>query len=195
MPDTETETYDVWVINDADGPVLYFPVPSSSAAPPGEHVARHRQHAARASAPDGLIEGVWSRARQRLAASGASLVAEIADPEVETRRAAQRAATMARGADAVAWAPEELLAEPEPAPRKAPKKKASKRTASRPASSGSARTARTAGTRSARPRPAPKKPAPASTPTEPEERMCPSCFMMRSVDQFPEGSDVCEFCA
>ena len=54
-------------------------------------------------------------------------MAEIADPEVETRRAAQRAATMARGADAVAWAPEELLAEPEPAPRKAPKKKASKR--------------------------------------------------------------------
>ena len=191
MPDTETETYDVWVINDADGPVLYFPVPSSSVVAPRDHVARHRQHAARASAPDGLIEGVWPRARQRLAASGASLVAEIADPEVETRRAAQRAATMARGADAVAWAPEELLAEPEPAPRKAPRK-ASPRASSRSTSSGSTRTA---GTRSSRPRPAPKKPAPAPKPAEPEERMCPSCFMMRSVDQFPDDSEVCEFCA
>ena len=187
MPDSET--YDVWVINDPDGPVLYFPVPSSSAAPPSEHVARHRQHAARASAPEGLIEGVWSRARQRLA-GGASLVAEIADPEVETRRAAQRAATMARGADAVAWAPEELLAEPEPAP----KKRAAPR--SRPSASSSGTAApRTAAPRPTRPRPAPKpKPAPPAKPAEPEERMCPSCFMMRSPDQFPADADVCEFC-
>ena len=187
MPDTET--YDVWVINDADGPVLYFPVPSASAAPPSEHVARHRQQAARTTAPDGLIEGVWSRARQRLAGTP-RLVAEIADPEVEPRRAAQRAATMARGADAVAWAPEELLAEPEP-----PAKPARRATPARASSSSG--TSRPASTRTPRPRATPKpKPAPKvrPKPAEPEERLCPSCFMMRRTDQFPPGSETCEFC-
>lgn len=186
MPDTET--YDVWVINDDDGPVLYFPVPSVSAAPPGEHVARHRQHAARASAPDGLIEGVWSRARQRLAGSS-SLVAEIADPEVEPRRAAQRAATMARGADAVAWAPDELLAEPEPAPRPARRTPAPRASSS----SGTSRPSTPRTPRTPRPRATPA-PAPKPKPTEPEERVCPSCFMMRRADQFPADSDVCTFC-
>lgn len=175
----ETETYDVWVISDPAGPVLYFPVDTGSAAPPSEHVARHRQHAVRASSPDGLIEGVWPRARQRLAGPPDRLVAEIADPEVEARRAAQRAATLARGADAAAWAPDELLAEPEPAPRPRPAPK--RRSA--PASSTTRRstTPRTAA-------PAKKKTAP----SEPEEAVCRVCFMMRRVDQLDDG--VCEFC-
>lgn len=165
MPDSDT--YDIWVVNDPDGPVLYFPVPTASPASPVEHVNQHRQRAGRGSTPDGLIEGVWERTRQRLGAKGTRLVAEIADPDVERRRAAQRAATMARGADAAAWAPEDLLAQPEPAPTPP------RRTAAR--TSASSRTKRPA----ARPRrstpkapPAPKKPVP----EEPEERMCPSCF-------------------
>lgn len=183
MPDAET--YDVWVISDADGPVLYFPVPSASSAPPADHVAHHRQHAARASAPAGLIEGVWSRARQRLA-SGAGLVAEIADPEVEVRRAAQRAATMARGADAAAWAPDELLAAPEPAPKPA------RRVPARASSSSG--TARPKPARTPRPRATPTpRPTARPKPAEPAEQMCPSCFMMRRSDQF--DGDVCEFCA
>lgn len=181
MPD-ETP-YDVWVINDPDGPVLYFPVESSSTASPGEHVTRLRQQAVRASAPEGLIEGVWSRARQRLAGPPDRLVAEIADPEVEPRRAAQRAATMARGADAAAWAPEDLLAEPEPAPRPAPRPRTPRpTTTTRPATRRKATP-----TRRTEPKAAPP-------PAEPEERVCPSCFMMRRTDQFtPDG--VCTFCS
>jgi hypothetical protein len=194
MPDSDT--YDVWVINDPDGPVLYFPVASTSAAPPGDHVALHRRHAARTGAPEGLIEGVWTRARQRLAAPSARLVAEIADPEVETRRAAQRAATMARASDAAAWAPEELLAEPEPdrTPRSSPRRTGGgSNSGARPARPRSA-----AGT--ARPRPAqpratkPRATKPRSaTPSEPEEKVCPSCFMMRRTDQFTDDG-TCEFC-
>lgn len=173
---SEAETYDVWVISDPDGPVLYFPVASSSDAAPGDHVARLRQKAARASSPEGLIHGVWPRTRQRLAGPERALVAEIADPEVETRRAAQRAATMARGADAAAWAPEELLAEPESSPR--PARRTRTATPHRPATRRATRT------------PAPPKPAPA--PAEPTEAVCRSCFMMRRVEQLEDG--ICSFC-
>lgn len=180
MPDNDT--YDIWVLNDPDGPVLYFPVRSSSPAPPSEHVNQHRQRAGRGSVPDGLIEGVWERTRQRLGAKGVRLVAEIADPEVERRRAAQRAATMARAAEAAAWAPDELFTEPDPEPASprrpaTRKKKASSRAGARP--------------RRTTPKapPTPRKPAP----EEPEERMCPSCFMMRRLDRF--DGDLCEFCA
>lgn len=176
---SEAETYDVWVISDPDGPVVYFPVASSSDAAPRDHVAHLRQKAARASSPEGLIHGVWPRTRQRLAGSEHALVAEIADPEVETRRAAQRAATMARGADAAAWAPEELLAEPEPAPRPARRTRtAPAATPHRPAARRPTRT------------PAPPKPAPA--PAEPTEAVCRSCFMMRRVEQLEDG--ICSFC-
>lgn len=182
MPDSDT--YDIWVVNDPDGPVLYFPVPTGSPAPPSEHVNQHRQRAGRGSTPDGLIEGVWERTRQRLGAKGTRLVAEIADPEVERRRAAQRAATMARGAEAAAWAPEDLLAEPEPAARPPRRTPARKATSSRTSKAG-ARPRRT----TPKPPPAPKKPVP----EEPEERMCPSCFMVRRLERF--DGDLCEFCA
>ncbi len=177
----EPETYDVWVISDPDGPILYFPVASSSSDAPRDHVARHRSRASRASSPEGLIHGVWPRARQRLAGPEKGLVAEIADPEVETRRAAQRAATMARGSDAAAWAPEELLAEPEPAPRPA-----------RPARAARAAAASTP-TRPAARRPAraPAKPKPAE-PAAPTEAVCRNCFMMRRVEQLEDG--ICSFC-
>lgn len=188
MPSTEPETYDVWVINDADGPVLYFPVASDSPVPPHDHVALHRQQAVRSPAPDGLIEGVWARARQRLAGPADRLVAEIADPEVATRRAAQRAATMARGADAAAWAPEELLAgpEPDPAPPTAPPRGTRRREVATPTSSAPRRRAPA----SARAKP---KPKPAPPPAEPAEAVCPRCFMLRRVDQL-DADGVCTFC-
>lgn len=175
---SDPETYDVWVISDPDGPVLYFPVASSSSDAPRDHVARLRLKAARASSPEGLIHGVWPRTRQRLAGPENGLVAEIADPEVETRRAAQRAATMARGSDAAAWAPEELLAEPEPAPRPARRARATPAaTPHRPVARRSTRTA---------PAPRPAEPA------EPTEAVCRSCFMMRRVEQLEDG--ICSFC-
>lgn len=174
---SEPETYDVWVISDPDGPVLYFPVPSSSDDAPREHVARHRRRANRADSPEGLIHGVWPRTRQRLGGPEHGLVAEVADPEVEARRAAQRAATMARGADAAAWAPEELLVEPEPAPRPAPRTRAATTPTRRPAKKRSTRV------------PAPPRPA---APAEPTEAVCRNCFMMRRVDQLEDG--ICSFC-
>lgn len=180
VPMPGPETYDVWVVSDPDGPVLYFPVASSSDVAPREHAARCRQMAARTSSPEGLIHGVWPRTRQRLAGPGAGLVAEIADPEVETRRAAQRAATMARGADAAAWAPEELLAAPEAAPGPA----------RRAAMATPAATPRQATPRPPARRPAADRAAPA--PAEPTEAVCRSCFMMRRVELLEDG--VCSFC-
>lgn len=174
---SDPETYDVWVISDPDGPVLYFPVPSSSDDAPRDHVARLRRTAALATGPEGLIHGVWSRTRQRLAGPERGLVAEVADPEVETRRAAQRAATMARGADAAAWAPDELLADPEPAPRPARRTRTTTTTTRRPATRRSVRT--------------PAAPPPAAPP-EPTEAVCRNCFMMRRVEQLEDG--ICSFC-
>lgn len=177
---SESETYDVWVISDPAGPVLYFPVASSATSSPRDHVQRHRLQAARASSPEGLIHGVWPRTRERLQVSEDRLVAEIADPEVEPRRAAQRAATLARGADVAAWAPEELLTEPEPAPSARSRAPATRR----------ATPARRPATRTA-PRPkAPPKPA--APPPEPTEAVCRSCFMMRRVEQLEDG--ICSFC-
>lgn len=190
MSDTpdSPDTYDIWVINDPDGPVLYFPVVSDAPTPPGDHVARHRQQATRATAPDGLIEGVWTRARQRLAGPPGRLVAEIADPEVEARRAAQRAATMARGTEAVAWAPEELLVEPEPVPKRAPARRSA---TSGPAKAGAP--GRSPGSTATRRPPPGPRPAPARTPAEPAEAVCRHCFMMRRVDQI-DAEGVCSFC-
>lgn len=169
------ETYDVWVVSDADGPVLYFPVSEGSTLAPADHVAFHRRLADAAASPEGLIFGVWSRARERLT-SGARLVAEVADTEVDTRRAAQRAATLARGADAAAWAPDELLVEPEPTPR--------------PARSAAPRTPRATATRA--PRATATAPAKKAAAVEREEAVCTSCFMMRRAETLEDG--VCEYC-
>ncbi len=178
---SQPETYDVWVISDPAGPVLYFPVASSATSSPRDHVQRHRLQATRASSPEGLIHGVWPRTRERLQVSEDRLVAEIADPEVEPRRAAQRAATLARGADVAAWAPEELLAEPEPAPTaRTPRAAAAPRRAP----------ARRAATRTTPRAAAPPKPA--APPPEPTETVCRSCFMMRRVEQLEDG--ICSFC-
>lgn len=171
----QPETYDVWAISDARGAVLYLPVATGAPVSPGDLIAQHRQQAARGTAPEGLIEGVWDRARRRLARPSGQLAAEVADPEVPAGRAAQRAATMARGADAVAWAPDTLLEPPERAPRPArrpavPRKRAA---ASPP-----------------RPRPAPK-PAP---PPEPEEVPCRRCFMLRRPDQLADDGTCLDGC-
>jgi hypothetical protein len=172
------ETYDVWVVSDADGPVLYFPVSEGSTLAPADHVAFHRRLAATGTSPDGLIFGVWTRARDRLS-SGARLMAEVADTEVETRRAAQRAATLARGADAAAWAPDELLVEPEPTAR--PARAAATPRAPRTSRATTSRAPRVAATAPAR-----------KVTVEPEEAVCRSCFMMRRVETLEDG--ICEFC-
>lgn len=182
LPMSQSETYDIWVISDPDGPVLYFPVLSSSSTSPRDHVVRQRLQAARASSPEGLIHGVWPRTRQRLAGPESRLVAEIADPDVEPRRAAQRAATLARGADVAAWAPEELLAQPEATPRPARRPRAS----AAPRQAAARRTPARSTTRRA------AAPKPAAPPPEPTEAVCRVCFMMRRVEQLEDG--VCSFC-
>jgi hypothetical protein len=181
----QPETYDVWAISDPQGPVVYVAVATGAPVSAGDLVAQHRREAAGPEMPDGVIEGVWDRARQRLVRGSGPFSAEIVDPEVPAGRAATRSATMARGAEAVAWVPDVLLVPPEP-PKRAP----------RPARATS--TSRAAAPRAATPRVA-KAPRPAAPkvpppPPEPAQQACRSCFMLRWPEQLGEDGTCLDGC-
>jgi hypothetical protein len=184
----QPETYDVWAISDPQGPVVYVAVATGAPVAAGDLVAQHRREAASPGMPDGVIEGVWDRARQRLAGGAGPFTAEIVDPEVPVGRAATRTATMARGEEAVAWVPDVLLAPPEP-PKPAPRPA---RTASRAATPRTTTRPRVTTPRAAKSAPAaPKAPPP---PPEPTQQPCRSCFMLRWPEQLGEDGTCLDGC-
>lgn len=181
----QPKTYDVWAISDSQGPVVYVPVATGAPVSAPELVAQHRREAASPGMPEGVIEGVWDRARQRLVRGSGPFSAEIVDPDVPVGRAATRTATMARGEEAVAWVPDALLAPPEPptpAPRRARATSTSRAAAPRAATPRAARAARPA---------VPKTPPP---PPEPTQQPCRSCFMLRWPEQLGEDGTCLDGC-